>query len=143
MFERLTKDYLQPFGIRIHPGICSHDHRIRPSGDLAKVDVAAQQSLLFEFDRGPHLHLSRYAEEGDRWTLRRPGSYACWHCYRQRRPCLVQLYEDGWGLLPLPPQARPAGASYEDAGYYITQPHVNIRVDEYKVWPEVAIPLWD
>ncbi|KAK4569565.1 hypothetical protein LTR86_003328 [Recurvomyces mirabilis] len=69
------------------------------------------------------------------WTTDRTRDYACAACFNARRVCLFWCGKGRWILLPLPPQVRSAGATWEDDSYYIAPGEaVASRRDYPGVW---------
>lgn len=56
-----------------------------------------------------------------RWSVDKPGSFACCACFKAKRICLSWQGDMKWILLPLPPQVRDEDLTWQDAGYYIYQ----------------------
>jgi hypothetical protein len=55
------------------------------------------------------------------WSLTQPGCLVCKTCFNTKRPCMRVVGRHQWLLLPLPPDVRDPGATWQDEAYYIHQ----------------------
>jgi hypothetical protein len=61
------------------------------------------------------------SKNGTSWSLTQPGCFVCKTCFNNKRPCMRAVGRHQWLLLPLPPDVRDPGATWQDEAYYIHQ----------------------
>lgn len=132
-FEYLMVDSLPSTRFYIRPLIDSSINNLPVFGQLQELApnlLQAIQTTLNGMQHSPSLHNAarvgtrqcgwQQTHDGcSRWTVKQPRSFCCKTCFNKHRPCLVGVGKGVWHLLPVPPEARPADASWTDGAYYI------------------------
>lgn len=131
--ERIKVNSVPPVVVNIRPVIESSsftEHTYGVIADLAPTMSAAVMELLERlgsFGRfatlsksGAHPCAERHlATRETYWTLENPGHYACKTCFNRKQPCIRSTGNHQWIILPLPPNVRGPGLSWQDKAYYI------------------------